>query len=279
MQVITKAIVSGIIIVFAGTIPRNLVFWANTQYLTAVPWAVPVVGLYLWFFFRYLNGWGDPQITSASRKEQLRANKLTATQWFWALLAGGIGIVAIVILLRLLNRMILLPEQHLPDFSRVPRSTLYSLLLAAAPIAGVIEESAFRGYMQKPIERKYGLLVAIFITGTMFALVHLDFTLVLWPYYIVVAAVYGTVTWLCDSILPAIVLHTAGNIYSNLDLLSTGRAEWQAPVGTNGLIWTTGADLSFWIFSGLFILLSIIFIVACRKLKSFSRSGHATRVY
>jgi hypothetical protein len=68
-----------------------------------------------------------------------------------------------------------------------------------APVAGIIEESAFRGYMQGPIERRYGLLVAILITGTMFAIVHLDFTPILWPYYVAVAAIYGTVG-LCDEL-------------------------------------------------------------------------------
>lgn len=63
-----------------------------------------------------------------------------------------------------------------------------------APVAGIVEEAAFRGYMQAPIERRDGLVVAILITGSMFALAHLDFTWILWPYYVVVAAIYATVT-------------------------------------------------------------------------------------
>ena len=82
------------------------------------------------------------------------------------------------------------------------------MLLSAAPIAAIIEEGAFRGYMQGPIERRYGLLIAVLVTGTMFAVAHLDFTLILWPYYVAVAAIYGTVTSLTNSIRPAIVLHT-----------------------------------------------------------------------
>src|SRR5687767_15536912 len=95
----------------------------------------------------------------------------------------------------------------------VPASTVMALLLMAAPVAGIVEEAAFRGYMQGPIERRHGLVVAILITGTMFAIAHLDFTLILWPYYVAVAAIYGTVTSITGSILPAVVLHTAGNIY------------------------------------------------------------------
>jgi membrane protease YdiL (CAAX protease family) len=71
----------------------------------------------------------------------------------------------------------------------------------------------------------------------MFAVAHLDFTLVLWPYYVAVAAIYGTVTYLTNSILPAVVLHTMGNLYSNTDLWLHGNAEWQASSGPTALIW------------------------------------------
>jgi len=147
------------------------------------------------------------------------------------------------------NRMVVLPQQQLPDLSQVPRATVLALLLMAAPVAGIIEEAAFRGYMQGPIERRHGLAIAILVTGTMFAVAHLDFTLILWPYYVAVAAIYGVVTYRTGSILPAVVLHTCGNLYSNLDLWLHGQAEWQAASGPATLIWSTGADAPFWIAS------------------------------
>ena len=63
-----------------------------------------------------------------------------------------------------------------------------------------------------------------------------------------VAAIYGTVTYLTRSILPAVVLHTSGNLYSNIDLWLHGQAEWQAASGPAALVWTTGTDASFWMF-------------------------------
>jgi membrane protease YdiL (CAAX protease family) len=163
----------------------------------------------------------------------------------WALLAGGLGIVALVLALRVASRMVALPEQQLPDLFKIPGFTVWSLLLTAAPIAAFVEEAAFRGYMQGPIEGRYGVVPAIFITGTMFAIAHLDFTLILWPYYVVVAAIYGVVTSLTASIRPAILLHTAGNTYSNIDLLLHGRAEWQATSASAQSIWATGIDAAF----------------------------------
>ncbi len=255
LRITIRAVLIGMLVVIAGTIPRNLLFAANLRYFASVPWAVPVTAVYLWFFWRYLNGAGPPETTAEERKTSLRANRVSGRVWAWALLAGGLGIVALVLALRVVNRLVVLPQQQLPDLAQVPRVTLLSLLLMAAPVAGIVEEAAFRGYMQGPIERRYGLAVAILITGTMFAIAHLDFTLILWPYYVAVAAIYGTVTYLTKSILPAVILHTGGNLYSNLDLWLHGQAEWQASSGSTALIWKTGADAPFWI-SGLALLLA-----------------------
>jgi membrane protease YdiL (CAAX protease family) len=228
LDVIVHAVVVGMAVALAGSIPRSLLFVANLRWFTAVPWAVPLTALYLWLFWRYLSGAWPRDSTAAERRAALRANPLPIRVWAWALLTGGLGIVALVLGLRLANRFIELPEQQIPNLSGAPDVTVLSLLLIAAPAAGIIEEAAFRGYMQGPIERRYGVATAILITGTMFAVAHLDFTLVLWPYYVAVAAIYGMVTYLTKSILPAVVLHTCGNLYSNFDLWLHGRAEWQA---------------------------------------------------
>jgi membrane protease YdiL (CAAX protease family) len=127
--------------------------------------------------------------------------------------------------------------------------------------------------MQGPIERRYGLAVAILITGTMFAIVHLDFTLILWPYYVAVAAIYGSVTHLTDSILPAVVLHTGGNIYSNIDLWGHGQAEWQAASGPSALVWSTGADRSFWMTSMALVIVAVAMTWAYVKLARVGRQS------
>ncbi|MES2623790.1 MAG: CPBP family intramembrane glutamic endopeptidase [Pseudomonadota bacterium] len=257
---ILQAVLIGMAIAMVGTIPRNILYFANMQFFNAVPWAVPLLAIYMWFFWRHLQGYGPPEHSSEQRRTLMRANPLSGRVWLWSLLAGTLGIIALVVGLRFVNRLIALPEQTLPDIAQVPRFTMLVLLLMSAPVAGIIEEIAFRGYMQKPIEEKYGLLVAILITGTMFAIAHLDFTLVLWPYYILVAAIYGTITYLTKSILPAVLLHTGGNLFSNFDLWLHGRAEWQTGSGASALIWETGTDSAFWT-TGFFLVVTIILTV------------------
>jgi membrane protease YdiL (CAAX protease family) len=253
-----KAVLMGMLIAFLGTIPRNLIFAANLRYHTNLPWAVPLLALYLWFFWRYLGGAGPPESTKELRRNSLRANFLPRRIWVLAIVAGALAIFTLILALYIVNRMVVLPRQELPDLSHLPKFTVLSLLIISAPAAAIIEESAFRGYMQGPIERQYGLLVAILITGTMFAIAHLDFTFILWPYYLAVAAIYGTITYLTNSILPAVVLHTAGNLYSNFDLWLHGQAEWQTSSGVTTLIWHSGADRKFWM---ALIALSLFFSI------------------
>src|SRR5690242_1547288 len=125
------------VVVMAGTIPRNLFFAANLRFFANVPWAVPLTAVYLWFFWRYLNGAGPPGATAEERRTSLRANRVSGTVWAWALLAGGLGIVALVLALRVVNCLVVLPAQQLPDLAQVPTVTVLSLLLAAAPVAGI----------------------------------------------------------------------------------------------------------------------------------------------
>ena len=150
MGVVVRAVIIGMLIMIAGTIPRNLIFAANLRYYASVPWAVPLTALYLWFFWRFLKGAGPPESTAEERRASLRANRVPGRMWAWALLAGGLGIIALVFALRVANRLVVLPQQQLPDLAQVPAVTVLSLLLMAAPSAGIVEEAAFRGYMQGP---------------------------------------------------------------------------------------------------------------------------------
>jgi membrane protease YdiL (CAAX protease family) len=272
--VIARAVLVGMLVMFAGTMPRNLIFAANLRLFPGVPWAVPLTAVYLCFFWRYLKGAGPPEETTEFRRTSLRANRVTCAGWAWSLLAGGLGIVALVLALRLANRLVVLPEQNLPNLAHIPKFTVVSLLLMAAPVAGIIEEAAFRGYMQAPIERRSGLAIAILVTGTMFAVAHLDFTLILWPYYVAVAAIYGMVTYLTNSILPAVVLHTCGNLYSNIDLWLHRQAEWQATSASAGLIWKTGVDASFW---GTSLALVIVTTATTWAYIRLTRCNHLTK--
>jgi hypothetical protein len=65
------------------------------------------------------------------------------------------------------------------------------------------------------------------------------------PYYIAVSAVYGGLTWAANSILPALVLHAAGDIVVLTRWWLTGRPEWEIGATLPALVWDGGVDLQF----------------------------------
>src|SRR6266480_6087250 len=94
MGAILQAVGIGMLVMLVGTIPRNIMFAANLRHQPSVPWAVPMTAVYLWAFWWYLKGGGPPDSTSEIRRTSLRANRLSGRIWAWALLAGGLGLVA-----------------------------------------------------------------------------------------------------------------------------------------------------------------------------------------
>ena len=223
---------------------------ANLRAGVAVPWAIVPMSAYLWAYWKFIGGaWGWPE-TAATRREYLRANALPADVWLMSLLAGLLGFAALLTFITVMSRVVSLPPSApLTAPAGMPGATAFLLLVMASVVAGVCEEAAFRGYMQGPIERRYGLAPAILVNGTMFGLLHFpnhpDAVLTMLPYYVAVSAVYGGLTWAANSILPALVLHAGGDVWSLGRLWMTGRPEWQLSPSAPSRIWETGVDGAF----------------------------------
>ena len=243
---VLRAVVIGILVALAGTLPWATLVALNQKFLPSVPWSVLPTIPYLWFFWRYAKGEGWPRSTSQTRRLNCRANRLSEEAWGAAIIAGVLGLVCLVLFMRVMNRMVALPQQH-EDLSRFSAFSILFLVLMGSIVAGVVEETAFRGYMQRPIERRHGPVIAILVTGVLFGFAHFshrEVTLALLPFFLAVAAIYGTMAYLTDSILPGMVVHAGGDVMGAMDFLVRGQSEWQAsPTPTSALsptIQTTG---------------------------------------
>jgi membrane protease YdiL (CAAX protease family) len=250
MGTILAAIGIGVLVLLAGNMPFSILRAWNLQIGTVVPWAILPAALYLWAYWRFIAGrWGAAG-SAAMRRQNLRANKLSLRLWAASLGAGLIGFGSLIALLVVAARLVRLPASSPivtpPD---MPVITALSLLVMASIVAGVTEEAAFRGYIQGPIERRYGLPLAVLVSGTLFGLLHFPThpADVLWmlPYYIAVSAVYGGLTWAANSILPALVLHAAGDIVVLTRWWLTGRPEWQIGPALPPLVREGGVDSQF----------------------------------
>lgn len=96
--------------------------------------------------------------------------------------------------------------------------------------------------------------------------------LVLLPFYLSAAAVYGTLAYLTNSILPSMFLHAGGNMLAALALFGQGRSEWQASTTATPLIWETGPDAAFWFGLVVFLIVGAVAVGAYAALAIVARS-------
>jgi membrane protease YdiL (CAAX protease family) len=288
MTTIAVAVVSGVAVLFAGNMPWAgfgpiAGLWArNLAIGPAVPWAILPMTVYLWAYWRFIGGaWGS-SIDRATRRANLRAHRLPSRLWLPSLVAGLVGFAALLALLAVTARVVQLPAgSPIVTPPQMPTVTVVLLLAMGSIVAGVAEEAAFRGYMQSIIERQYGIAVAILVNGIFFGLLHFgnhprDVLLML-PYYVAVSAVYGGLTWAADSILPAVVLHSVGDIVVLTRWWATGRPEWQLTAAVPRLAWESGVDASFVFSAVMLVVLAALTVWAYRTVNALRVTAQASR--
>jgi membrane protease YdiL (CAAX protease family) len=224
---------------------------ANLRFSPRLPWATAIMAAFLIPYWSFLKGRGWPQSTAAARRRGLRAEPLSSLVWRRSLVAGGLGLSASIALFMLSHRLIRWPISPHPDMSHIPSVTLLPSLLMSAIVAGISEEAGFRGYMQGPLERRYGPVVGIAITSLAFGLAHLSHGSFLPAILFDIGwgALFGLLTYWSGSILPAIVLHSSADAVEFI-------AAWKLPPPTPApLVWVSGPDWLVWFNCVLVVLL------------------------
>jgi membrane protease YdiL (CAAX protease family) len=273
IPVVVRAILTGLIVLFFGASGFFGLLFGSRKLTTSIPWAAEPAflvmgGLFLWGYWRYLCGAGWPRSTAETRRQNLRARRLSGQVWAWALTAGVLALIGYVALVMVWGRLIRLQPWTVSGLSRYSFLTVLGILLATAVEAGLVEEAAFRGYMQAPLEKRYGPVVAIVIVSLIFGFVHLangyhELTWLL-PYAIF-GSIVGTLAYLTKSILPGLVLHAAGDAVRFLYVWRFG------PNPPEPLIWQSGPDRSFWTRLAVAVVFALAAVWAYRKLAAAAR--------
>lgn len=256
MPLAIRAIASGLTVLLVGIFPWSAFVALNLAYGSNVPWAVPVMAAYLVVLFLYLNGWGWPSSTSEARRCNLRARGLSGRVWFWSIVAGGCAATGLLTLFLMSVRLGLVPPAEFDEYARLdryPAWTVVPCLVMAAIVAGAVEEACFRGYMQAPLERRYGPVGAILIVAVVYYLSHLAPVAAL-PGFALGAAAWGLLAYLSGSIWPGVILHSLVDTTSFLwawAYADEAKALAEAPVAKCGF------DTSFYLLACGALLLGI----------------------
>ena len=261
VPLVVRSILSGF-----GVASLGIGIWVLMVKYIPVPWSIVAMGAILILYWMYFSGKWKPSNTQAFRRFCVRQIKLKRPVWIWGLVAAFFSFILFhsgwILTFRIVEFQpeIFKTARFANDY---PAWASWSLILMASLVAGICEEIGYRGYMQTPLEKKYGPVAGISITAIMFVVVHLHQAWMsdVLVQMIVISFMAGILAYSTNSLLPGIIAHVT------LDIINFSYW-WSDVIGTfeRKPISMTGVDTHF-IITVMVILLSIVlFIVAIRKL-------------
>jgi membrane protease YdiL (CAAX protease family) len=227
-RTVAVALLMGLSIQIIGTLSWVALIRLNVREHPESPWAAAITGCGLVLMLVWLSGRGWPRRTSAFRRFHLRLWRPQAGAWSGDSLAAILSLIGAMVGLAVMYVLIGVSRPPV-DMSAYPTTAVrFSVLLMGPMVAGVVEETAFRGYMQSHLER-IGPTFAILVTSAVFTLLHatqgLAYLLTLAPGLFLASVVYGYLALKSGSILPGMALHFAGDLaYAYFALLGGDRA-------------------------------------------------------
>ena len=255
LPLVLRAIITGFAVSAAG-----ITTWSLLLTLIPAPWSILPMIMGLWVYLKFFSGRIGPQKSRSARQTNFRAIKLLPSVWKWGMLAALLFVIIVQASFVVTFRLIDFPSEKFTADYRVldhmPLWTAWAVLIMGSIVAGVCEETGFRGYMQAPLERKYGPLIAIIVTSVVFMLIHLSHT---WaapvlPHIFFASVLLGILSYKTGSITPGIIGHSILDIFDY--------SIWWSDItgGFNKLtIFKTGIDLHFIVWVLVFILALFVF--------------------
>ncbi len=267
LPLILRAVIVGIVV---GLVAANV--WPPLLFKLGMPIAAGVEALFLATYVWWARGGGPPRSLQALRMESFRPSALSGKQWCWGLAAALFLAVSVHAAIVLLFRLVPFPAAAFHagyDFSFIPTVPLRWLaIVVSAASAGICEETGFRGYMQRPIEKRHGAVIAISISSLFFTLVHLnkDWSVIgMVPIVFGAGVLLGTLAWASRSLVFCMI----GHAIMDVGLFAYW---WTQIAGTfsESPILDTGVDQAFYLECGAFAVALGITLVAIAKLRWLS---------
>ena len=227
--------------------------------------AMPVVLVVYWLFFSGKTFW---RATKAARSESFRETSLSQATWGWGLAGAALFVVAFQSSVFTLFRLVPYPPQQFAppaELAMIPAVLLWPYVIVASLVAGICEETGFRGYMQRPLEARYGPATAIALTSLVFMLAHLNqaWVTALFVPGVMASVMLGVLAYASRSLIPSMIGHAV------MDVFNFGYWWWQLLGHYNRRpVFETGIDLDFILWAGTLAISLSLFILVIRKLCS-----------
>jgi membrane protease YdiL (CAAX protease family) len=207
------AVASGIAVFAVGTGAWLALLAQMFRHPTAFPWEVAAMAAILIGGIAYLRYGAWPRAGAEARRIGLRLNAVSWLSLVSAVIAGWSTMIAGFLLYTAHRAIAGFGGESPIALPHVPAFALFATLAMAAIVAGTVEEIAFRGYMQGALERRFGVIPAILVSGLAWALFHTNHSYFaaeafVWiGIFLTVSALLGTMAHRTDSVIPGIVTH------------------------------------------------------------------------
>ncbi|WP_462249849.1 lysostaphin resistance A-like protein [Ekhidna sp.] len=183
-----KATLQGVVLLLPIILFNQILVFNNLTSGHSIPWALPVVIIALFIYWKIVNRF-DANKQENDIKIDLKLELSKSTSWYQILGLIFLTYSAIALVYMFFPIEGTPQQQMLLMFREAEPLIAISLLLALALHAGVVEEIAYRGFMQNTLQHKYSRITSYLIIGILFAISHfLPFELIV-PYLLVSMAI------------------------------------------------------------------------------------------
>lgn len=273
LPVVIRAILTGFAVSSLG-----VGTWALMGTTLPLPWPFILMIAFLWAYLRFFSGhWGS--LNGREKRASLfRRTRLPRRIWILSLLAAVLLVLIEQSGLVVTFRIKEFPaELFLVEYDFVnafPTWVAWLVVIMISVVAGICEETGFRGYMQAALEKRYSPFLSIAIVSIVFVLVHLHQA---WSGPILLSifflsVMFGSIAYYSGSLIPGIIAHIIMDI-CNFSF-------WWTDLGgqfNRETIHQTGIDPHFIIWSLVFVLSITLFIAILRKIAQQTRPNTLTR--
>jgi membrane protease YdiL (CAAX protease family) len=272
LLVIVRALIVGLLV---GMIAANV--WPLLLLNLGMPVAAVVEVVFLGAYVWWASGGGPPRSLKGVRADSFRVRPLSAAQWTWGLIAAVSFTATVHSALVLLFRIVPFPAAAFHrgyDFSFIPSHQMQWLAcIVSALSAGICEETGFRGYMQRPIEKSSDPVVAIAISSLAFMLIHLtkDWALLgMVPIVLGAGVLLGALARAAGTLLFGIL----GHWFMDIGLFAYW---WTQIAGTFSQrpIAETGVDSAVCVESLVFAIVVVMLLIAMSRLSRLNSAGRS----
>jgi membrane protease YdiL (CAAX protease family) len=261
--VLIKATIQGLVVSTIG-----VACWSVVAIMVPMPFSVLIMFGVLLAYVKFFSGKWGTGLAQQQRKKLFRVRSLSGRAWVLALTAAVLCVVIEQSGLVFTFRLIEFPaEQFKAEYQfleTIPTWAAWLMVIMISIVAGVCEETGFRGYMQRPLEDRYGPAISITLVSVVFVVVHLhqQWSGPILAHVFLISVLLGLLAYNSGSLIPGMIAHVVLDVF-NFSFW------WSDLGGQFGIetIYSTGIDIHFILWTTILLMGIVSFLALMPRLR------------